>query len=746
MPKLVIAQSGNDSCAMAQRICNSLNPVGGSTANATANVCPGCSDGATVAGNFCFELDNTVWYYFKTNQFGGNAFVKISNINCTQQNDFGTGLQAVVLKAGSDCDESTYTAVSNCETGSSADIDLTANMLDPNSVYYVLIDGDRSGGANNGAHCAFDVEVWGNAVELRANLLVEDDSCLTGNGKITVDTVYGANPPYEYSLGGSSGYQTDKTFDNLVSGEYAVFVKDVGNCLSYASVAEVGQRGGVRGTQVTVTTQLCNGSDGSISVNGVDGGIAPFQYALDTNALQTGTQFNGVNAGEHLITIEGQNGCKYDTTVIVPTSSSISSYHLLTTRAECGDSNGVINFLGAAGSKSTFSLNGVANTPPDLAGFSGLKPGKYTIVITDTNGCTYTMYEEVIEGPGSIIPYVDIVPSLSPSCAGVPVTFNSIYVDEGEIPNFEWIVNGTSVMSGSTDSLVISSPNEGDIVVCQLTSSSNCLLTNPVRHVDTIKFKALTPVGLTVSPGRDSACAGDSVMFIAIDTGCDGTGIYTWFIDNVQVQTGASDTLYTTELSSNSVVTATFDCDVPCSDQGVSNDTNIWIENPLVDAGEDISIAEGTSVQIGASGDGTPAWEPLFGLSDTAIYDPVANPSLTTTYALTVTTPSGCKGTDKITVIVLPDINIKNTFTPNGDGFNDLWVIPGIDQHALVKVMVFSRWGQRVFNQVGYDESNAWDGTFLGSVVPAGVYYYSIELRGEDNGIKRVNGHLTIIY
>ncbi|ASU34313.1 gliding motility-associated C-terminal domain-containing protein [Mucilaginibacter xinganensis] len=66
-------------------------------------------------------------------------------------------------------------------------------------------------------------------------------------------------------------------------------------------------------------------------------------------------------------------------------------------------------------------------------------------------------------------------------------------------------------------------------------------------------------------------------------------------------------------------------------------------------------------------------------------------------------------------------LTIVDSFSPNGDGINDCWYIKNIDNYPKADVSVFSRYGQRVFQSIGY--SKPWDGRFNGAYLPAGTYY-----------------------
>ncbi|MEQ9426496.1 MAG: Ig-like domain-containing protein [Cyclobacteriaceae bacterium] len=81
---------------------------------------------------------------------------------------------------------------------------------------------------------------------------------------------------------------------------------------------------------------------------------------------------------------------------------------------------------------------------------------------------------------------------------------------------------------------------------------------------------------------------------------------------------------------------------------------------------------------------------------------------------------------------------VPDVFTPNGDGQNDHWIIPGIENYPNNKIQVFNRWGNIVYETKGYDNSsNVWfsqtNSTLIigGNQVPDGTYFYLIDLKEE---------------
>lgn len=134
-------------------------------------------------------------------------------------------------------------------------------------------------------------------------------------------------------------------------------------------------------------------------------------------------------------------------------------------------------------------------------------------------------------------------------------------------------------------------------------------------------------------------------------------------------------------------------------------------------------------------------WTPATGLSDNTVRNPFVVGIEDITYKLTITKISnGCANYSFVNVKVSPNISVKNTFTPNGDGANDYWEITGLVAYEDVTVDVFNRYGKQVFHSLGYPKP--WDGTTNGGAVPGGTYYYIINSKQEK---LRLSGYVVIL-
>ena len=68
---------------------------------------------------------------------------------------------------------------------------------------------------------------------------------------------------------------------------------------------------------------------------------------------------------------------------------------------------------------------------------------------------------------------------------------------------------------------------------------------------------------------------------------------------------------------------------------------------------------------------------------------------------------------------------LTNAFTPNGDGKNDKWSVPGLRFYEGARVSVFDKAGDRLFYTEIPDQG--WDGTYKGKQLPIGSYFWVIE-------------------
>jgi len=164
---------------------------------------------------------------------------------------------------------------------------------------------------------------------------------------------------------------------------------------------------------------------------------------------------------------------------------------------------------------------------------------------------------------------------------------------------------------------------------------------------------------------------------------------------------------------------------------------------PIIDAGPDLFVLEGGTVQIKTSYYATnPSflWSPPTYLNSDTLPRPNSSPAVDITYMVKLTGIGGCSDTSSLHIKVLRSPIIPNAFSPNGDRVNDTWHIEYLESYPGATVEIFDRGGRAVFKSFNY--AIEWDGTINGKALPVGTYYYIINPK---NGRSLLSGSVTIL-
>ncbi|MFT3912416.1 MAG: gliding motility-associated C-terminal domain-containing protein [Ferruginibacter sp.] len=381
-----------------------------------------------------------------------------------------------------------------------------------------------------------------------------------------------------------------------------------------------------------------------------------------------------------------------------------------------------ISFTTIAGVSWDFGDNSPLNTTDLSPTHSYTTAGTYTVTqtVTGADGCEETNTQTVIVGGGITI--TSLAASANCTSAG------SITLTLPATPGpFTTTWNTTPVQNGTTATNL--SPGDYTATVID---GDGCTST----HTATVPlFNNMT----FVTDNNATICSGSS---FTTNTQSNAT-VFAWTpTTGVSNPTGASPILSPTTTTTYSVHATLQFCD---------STRTITITVPVVsvNAGNDQTITAGSSIQLQTSAStGTYLWTPATGLSSSTTLSPLASPTETTTYTLTVTTADGCTNSDVVTIEVKPDVDVNCSepmvaFTPNGDGINDLWKVGLEGCYVNAAVHVYNRYGTAVFENDNY--KNDWEGRYKGKLLPDGTYYFVIDFTYSNKKRKQVRGNVTIL-
>jgi gliding motility-associated-like protein len=175
---------------------------------------------------------------------------------------------------------------------------------------------------------------------------------------------------------------------------------------------------------------------------------------------------------------------------------------------------------------------------------------------------------------------------------------------------------------------------------------------------------------------------------------------------------------------------------------------------PVVTMPGQLTVQAGFPVTIPATYSPNTAswiWSPSAGLSCSNCPTPDTDPKFNTLYQVYFTDDNGCINTASIQVTVIcknANLFIPNTFSPNGDGNNEIFYPRGKGLERVKTLRIFNRWGEVVFEKRDFpvnDAASGWDGSFKGKKPQADVYVYQAEVFCNNGEIIRLNGNIALI-
>jgi len=414
----------------------------------------------------------------------------------------------------------------------------------------------------------------------------------------------------------------------------------------------------------------------------------------------------------------------------------------------------------------------------------------YSVIVSGT--CPPDDTSTIVSLTVNVAPLITSQPINVTACVGDSIAF--VVVASGIGNTYQWkkglvdLVDGASISGATTDTLIIDPVSATDAGI-----NYSVIVSGVCSPSDTSNIVSLTvnvaPL-ITSQPINVTACVGDSIAFVVVASGIGNS--YQWKKGLVDLVDGASISGATTATLIINPISATdagIDYSVivsgVCSPSDTSNNVSITIINcgidlsitktassmtPAVESTVSFSITanyvgdvNATNVQVSevlqsgyvfvsySSTVGT--YDNLTGIWTIGTMIPgtqatltlVATVALTGNYDNTVVITSDLIETNiannTATILLVPnDFFIPEGFSPNNDLINDVFVIRGILNFPNNKFTVFNRWGVRVYEMNGYQ--NTWNGTsdsdfnLGGDVLPVGTYFYILDLGDGSDVIK----------
>jgi gliding motility-associated-like protein len=380
-------------------------------------------------------------------------------------------------------------------------------------------------------------------------------------------------------------------------------------------------------------------------------------------------------------------------------------------------------------------VNGTA-TPEHTPTFSidSLKDGDRVkcrmSVLTCTTGSTILTTESNVITVRVIAPSIAVTTASETICTANRTSFTANTVDTDSNAVYTWRINGNTVGTNS-NFYVTNALKDGDEVSCTVyvDDASGCR----VQVADTIKMNVLPEKapGIAVSASADTICEGSLVTFTAT-TFNEGPGAsYQWMINGVK--TGkSSKTFLVKELKPGDsvwcVVTTKSACIPNYQLQSNSIVVQVKPSPGVAMLSNDTSVMNGAVVQLRAVTTRNPTmfgWKPAALLTSPGSFTTFSKPLTTGTYRFLfeATGDNGCVSTQGVNVRVLQNLYMPNSFTPNGDGINEVFRVPPGSAFHLEEFSIFDRWGNKVF--ATRDITKGWDGKYKNKIRP-GTYVYLI--------------------
>ena len=468
----------------------------------------------------------------------------------------------------------------------------------------------------------------------------------------------------------------------------------------------------------TKTDVSCfGGNSGTATVNA---GTGTYTYQWSPSGGTAATA-SSLTAGTYSVAVTSAQGCVSTISVVITQPAQLVST-ITAVPASCNGNTGSATVTANGGTPPyTYTWTpsgGTANTASNLAA------GNYSVLVTDSKGCTSSNSVQVTSSAGLSI---TVANQQSVSCPGATDGSATITVSGGSgTYTYLWSPGGATTPTAGNLSPGLYNVSVTDNTGC----SANQTITITAPPAIQLQFD-----------GTNATCGNSDGSVTVLGSGGTGTITYLWGHDNsntasvINIPAGS----YTVDATDANGCTITGNYTL-----SQTGGLNIQINpvNPVIYEDETVNLNATLTPYVPGI---IYTWTPPGSLSCNNCPNPVASPDTTTTYTVIITTPTGCTDSLNTTVYVkmrCGEVHIPSIFSPNGDGNNDHFIVQGRCVRAY-GLEIFNRWGEKIYDNA--DETTGWDGTHKGKELNTGTYVYSVKVSYLDGTYENFKGNFALV-
>lgn len=591
----------------------------------------------------------------------------------------------------------------------------SANLADLPAGNYVLNILDSKGCPQNA-----NVTITQPAAALASTGVVTDINCYGDQTGSIALSPSGGTAPYQYQWTNGDSLiltQATPTITGLPANSYSALLTDNNGCKVRYNFT-VNQPAAALSMQTdSITDVKCFGMPTGAADISIFGGTSPYSYAWSNGA--SSQDLSSIGYGTYYLTVTDSKGCTIldSATISQPPNAVVANATATSVKCFGGTDGTVISSVVGGISPYTYLWSNGA-TSNDII---GVPAGTYSLTVTDKNACVSVTGATVNQPAQALV----VTPTITDvQCYGAK-NGQVVITMTGGVPPYSYNWGNQDEILLNHFSETINDLDTGTYFI-RVTDRNGCvneqyLVINEPQQVK------ITDSIIT------NLCYGDSTGAIYVSV-TGGTPTYTYLWSNgATTQNAGSLTsgVYTIQ------VTDAQACNY-ADTMYVSQPQQLILANSQV---QEVSCEDQSDAMISVSAyGGVYPYTYLWNNGGTSNHIDSIKPA---SYSLLLTDANGCKANFNFVVdeSEVKCVEMPNTITPNGDNYNDTWIIKNLDLYPNASVKIFNKWGNLLYDSKG--KYKPWDGTYNNQPLPSEVYYYIIVLGNADDD--QYTGTITII-